>query len=197
MAIPAWNRVAPVLSLVAEPIMLALQRAEHTPPQSVVSVSHVGKAAVVSLNFPVIRERQANLLEGPLSDLCDLAQGRVAMDLSQVTSFSCAWINALICLTRRCRTQGGELVLFGMDAASARTIRDTGLLDHLVLERDKASALKALGEEPVSNWRLAVARMLDIPVAIPESQGLAPASLAPGSFSVPATPPPLPTRYAA
>lgn len=149
--------------------MLAMQRAECSAPQSVISVAHVGAVSVVAVSFPVIRERQAQLLERPLSDIVDMAKGKLAMDLSQVGSFSCAWINSLISLTRRCRTQGGDLVLFAMEAASARTIRDTGLLSHLTLERDKLAALQRLGEEPASGWRLAVARMLDLPVAIPEA----------------------------
>lgn len=148
--------------------MLALQRAECSAPQSVLSVAQAGTVSVVAVSFPVIRERQAMLLQRPLSDLVDVAHGRVAMDLSQVGSFSCAWINTLIALTRRCRSQGGDLVLFAMDSASARTIRDTGLLSHLTLERDKFTALSAFGEAPAAGWRMAVARMLDLPVAIPE-----------------------------
>lgn len=149
--------------------MLAMQRAECSAPQSVLSVAHLGNVSIIAVNFAVIRERQAQLLERPLSDIVDMAKGKVAMDLSQVGSFSCAWINSLISLTRRCRSQGGDLVLFAMDSASSRTIRDTGLLSHLTLERDKVGALKRLGEEPASGWRMAVARMLDIPVAIPEA----------------------------
>jgi len=149
--------------------MLATQRAECSAPQSVLSVAHVGSVSVVAVNFAVIRERQAQLLERPLSDIVDMARGKLAMDLSQVGSFSCAWINSLISLTRRCRSQGGDLVLFAMDSASSRTLRDTGLLSHLTLERDKLAALRRLGEEPAGGWRLAIARMLDLPVAIPEA----------------------------
>lgn len=167
--------------------MLAIQRAECSAPQSVLSVAHVGKVSVVAVNFPVIRERQAQLLERPLSDIVDMARGRLAMDLSQVGTFSCAWINSLIALTRRCRSQGGDLVLFSVEPASARTIRDTGLLAHLTLQRDKLAALRHLGEEPAGGWRLAVARMLDLPVAIPEA----------ASMPEPASAQPAPTRKAA
>jgi anti-anti-sigma regulatory factor len=149
--------------------MLTLDRATYPPPQSVVSVAQVGNVTLVSLSFAVIREQQALLLERPLSDLVDMASGKVAMDHSQVASFSCAWINTLIALTRRCRAQGGDLLLYGMAPFSSRTIRDTGLESHLHLVHDKVAALKAFGEEPLATWRLALARMLDIPVAIEET----------------------------
>lgn len=136
-------------------------------PETMFTLSRVGNAAVVSLTCPAIREKQAQTLGRYLRDLSDQVQGRIVLEVAGVGSFSCAWINELLRLTQRCRSMGGNLVLSGMPERDARVLRSTGLLQHLCLMNSRSEAINLLGGCPVAPWRLAVARLLDIPVAEP------------------------------
>jgi anti-anti-sigma regulatory factor len=146
------------------------QAVESVPmPETMFSLSRVGHVAVVTLMCPSVRERQAAVLGRYLGDLCDQVQGRVILEVAGVGSFTCAWINELLAITRRCRAFGGNLVLIGLPERDERVLRSTGLLKHLTLARGRPEALNEFGDQPVAPWRLAVARLLDIPISIPQA----------------------------
>jgi len=142
-----------------------VQRTADPLPETMFTLSRVGDVAVVNITCPAIRERQAEVLGRYLSDLCAQVEGRLILELSGVGSFACAWINELLRVTRRCRSMGGQLVLTGMPLRDVRVLESTGLAKHLCLAKSRADALSHLGESSVAPWRLAVARLLDIPVA--------------------------------
>lgn len=131
------------------------------------SVSHVGSVAVVALTSPCIMERQATQVLTFLSTIARQNSGKVVLDVSNVGRFSCAWINALLGLTNECRGFGGNLVLVGLKGEDVKLFRHTGLLERFTRASDRVEGCALLGERIVSPWRLAVARLLDLPVAQP------------------------------
>jgi hypothetical protein len=70
----------------------------------------------------------------------------------------------MLSLTQRCRSLGGNLVVLGMPTKDERMLRSTGLDKHLYLRSSRAAALAEFGTPSLAPWRLAVARLLDIPV---------------------------------
>lgn len=129
------------------------------------TLSRAGNVAVVSLTCPAIREHQSQVLGRYLQELCDGVAGRLVLEVAGVSQFSCAWINTMLSLTQRCKAMGGNMVILGMPEKDARTLRGTGIDRHLCLRPTRSAALAEFGEASLAPWRLAVARLLDIPVA--------------------------------
>lgn len=134
-------------------------------PETMFTLSRQDDVAVLSLTCPAIRERQASTLGRYLTSLCEQVQGRMILEVSGVGSFSCAWINELLSVTHQCRAFGGNLVLVGVHERDLRVLRTTGLMRHLSIAQSRQEAMGAFGKAPLTPWRLAVARLLDIPVA--------------------------------
>jgi len=141
-----------------------LERPDTTLSDTMFTLSRVGDIAVVSLTCPAIREHQAHVLGRYLQELCDDVTGRVVLEVTGVAQFSCAWINTLLSLTHRCRAMGGNLVILGMPAQDERMLRSTGLDKHLYLRPSRSAAFAEFGTPSLAPWRLALARLLDIPV---------------------------------
>ena len=115
-------------------------------PETMFSFSRVGSAAVVTLACPAVREWQASVLSTYLSDVVEQHRGRaVIVDVGGITQFSCAWLNALIELSRRCERMGGQLVVVGMSRQSRNMLRSTGLLKHLRLAGNSQEACASAG----------------------------------------------------
>jgi anti-anti-sigma regulatory factor len=131
------------------------------------TLSRVGDSAVVSLCCSKIEESQCNGLHSYLLGLARNSGGRLALELAGVRNFSCAWINAMMELTRECRALGGQLVLFGLRTEHQTILERTGLVRQLVVASSRTRALELLGSATIAPWRLAIARLLDIPVALP------------------------------
>lgn len=133
--------------------------------ETVFSFSRMGDAAVVTLACPAVREWQASVLTAYLSDVVERNRGRaVIVDIGGIAQFSCAWINALISLSNRALTMGGQLVVVGLSRDTRRLLRSTGLIRSLKMAATTAEALAALKARELSPWRAAVARMFSIPV---------------------------------
>jgi anti-anti-sigma factor len=138
------------------------------PLDTVFSFSRQGDAAVVTLACPAVRDWQASVLSTYLSDIVERNRGRtLVVDVAGVAKFSCAWINALITLTERATRMGGQLVVVGLSRDSRRLLKSTGLSRRLHLAGSPAEALAMKQDATVAPWRLAVARMLSIPVQAP------------------------------
>lgn len=135
-------------------------------PQSLCTTTVRGNVALVNLTTRALRERQAAALLPHLNHICDEFDGRVVIDASRVDQFTCAWINTLIGLTRRCRTLGGDLFVAGLPRYARDLFHKTGIEQHLHMVTSPDHALGELGLPTVAPWRLAVARLLDIPIAI-------------------------------
>ena len=95
--------------------------------QAMMTVEQVGEMAVIHIECPAVRERQAAALADQLYLIAERSRGKVMLDLGKVTAFSCAWINVLLEVSRRCRSRGGGLVLTGLRSPAAHTLRQMGL----------------------------------------------------------------------
>lgn len=134
------------------------------------TVGRVGDSAVVSLCCTKIDEGQALGLRTYLLGLAHNCGGRLALELAGVRGFTCAWINVLIELSERCDAVGGKLVLFGLRREHMAMLAKTGLARRLTIVTCRTKALEMLGSATIAPWRLALARLFDIPVAIPFEQ---------------------------
>ena len=134
-------------------------------PDTMLSLSRVGDVAVLSLSAPAILEDEATVLGRYLTELARQSEGLVAVELSGVMRFGCAWINTLISVSKRCDEMCGRLVVCGLTPSALHLIRNTGIDKYLTVTENRREALRVLGEPSVNAWRLAVARLLDIPVA--------------------------------
>lgn len=132
-----------------------------------VSVTEVSGASVVRLEAPQLLELQSQLLSRHLGDLATRAGGRMVVDQSGIEKFSCSWVNELIALTRRCDAIGGRMAIFGFGHDAVRMLNASRLARQLHLARDQDEALDLIGCGAVKPWRLAIARVLAIPVALP------------------------------
>ncbi len=135
--------------------------------ETMFTLSRVGDSAVVSLCCTKIEESQCDGLHSYLLGLARNSGGRLALELAGVRNFSCAWINAMMELTRECRALGGQLVLFGLRTEHRTILERTGLARQMTVASSRTRALELLGSATIAPWRLAVARLLDIPVALP------------------------------
>lgn len=91
------------------------------------TVEQIGGTQFVRIDVAAVRERQAFALTDPLMTLAERHGGRVTMDLTKVAAFSCAWINVLIDLTKRCKKKGGKLVLTGVSTQAKHSLTQMGL----------------------------------------------------------------------
>jgi anti-anti-sigma factor len=138
---------------------------------TVFSFSRQGDAAVVTLACPAVREWQASVLAKYLSDVIENNRGRtVIVDVAGIGQFSCAWLNTLIELTDRVERMGGKLLIAGMPRDSRRLLKSTGLARRLHLTGSTSEALVLAGVAEIAPWRMAVAKMLSIPVQTPTTR---------------------------
>lgn len=133
-------------------------------PDTMFTLSQVGDIAVLGITCPALLDDQAAALAPSMRDIALQSGGRMLIDLAGVGRFSCAWINALIELTRTCRNMGGELIVVNVQSKAKQLLRSSELDRHLHLGSSRAAAFQALGHSVVAPWRLAIARLLDIPV---------------------------------
>lgn len=99
------------------------------PPitQNLMTVEDCGGMQVVHIDCPAVRERQAYALTDPLCTLADRFNGKITLDLANVAAFSCAWINVLIDVSKRCKQRGGTLVLTGVSTQARQALKQMGL----------------------------------------------------------------------
>jgi anti-anti-sigma factor len=146
-------------------VMTSMQLAQ-TQQDTVFSFSRVGDAAVVTLACPAVREWQSSVLTTYLADVVDRNRGRVVIvDVAGIVQFSCAWISTLLGLSERATSMGGQLVVVGLSRQSRRMLRTTGLLRRLKLAGSTQEAIAMTEDTELAPWRMAVAKMLAIPVS--------------------------------
>ncbi len=105
-----------------------------------------GRALVAAVECTALWDAQTERLLHDLRPLCARFGGRLAVEVSGVVNFSCAWINALVDLSDRCARAGGRLVVFGAHREFTRIIRRTGLDRRIDVVRTESEALHRLGE---------------------------------------------------
>ena len=137
-------------------------------PQALFTIRSLGDRMVIKLMCPSVRERQSSVLLEQLSETVAKAKGRVVLELSEVQSCSCAGINAMMELSKQCRAEGGELLLVQVPESLRKLLVHTGLTRHLTIVNHPSKVREILGQFAVEPWKLAIARLLDLPLA--ESQ---------------------------
>jgi|GEM_PF-6232107 len=105
-----------------------------------------GRALVAAVESTALWDAQAERVLHELDPLCTRFQGRLAVEVSGVVNFSCAWLNALVELSERCAAAGGRLVVVGAHREFNRVVRRTGLARRIDVVRTEAEALHRLGE---------------------------------------------------
>lgn len=96
-------------------------------PQTLMTVEDVGGMQVVHVDCPAVRERQAYALTEPLMGIADRSNGKMMLDLTKVAAFSCAWVNVMMSVAKRCKSRGGTMILTGVSTEARHTLRQMGL----------------------------------------------------------------------
>ncbi len=134
-------------------------------PTMLFSTSFTDGIVTVAVIGPTVRERHVPALVRYLAEIADEHDGRMVVSMAGARSFTCAWLNALVALSRRCRHLGGRLVVTGLTRETEKLLRESGLDQHLSFTHDQNDARMAVECGSIAPWRLAVARLLSIPVA--------------------------------
>lgn len=142
--------------------MFAIQET-HQLPDTMVTLSRVGDAAIVNVTCPAVYDPQTQMLERFLRDLAPSVGGRILLEVAGIARFNCAWINALIALSRDCTRMGGRLMVLGMPLRDERLLKSTGLDRFIDLVHDRRDALAHFEQSGNAPWRLGVDRLLDSP----------------------------------
>lgn len=135
--------------------------------QSLFTLHRVGGSGVVTVHASRVHEPQARLLAEQLTKIVAQVEGRLALEVSAVTQFTCAWINTLLDLAKACTQVGGELLLVGLPRAAKSLFRRAGLLPRFRVSSRLPRELRPSHAQPAAPWRLAAARLLNLPVAAP------------------------------
>lgn len=133
-------------------------------------VDQLGGAAVVTFHVLSLRERQATLVAPQLRHVASRSGWNLIVDVSGVVDFTSSWLNVLMHIATDCKARRGGLVILGASPLFESLIENSGLSGSLSLAKNSLAALSKLGLSPVSPWRLAVASLLEIPVALPTSR---------------------------
>lgn len=134
-------------------------------PDTMFTLSRIGDAAIISITTPSIQEPQAKVLGKYLRQLSGEVSGQVVLEVAGIGKFNCAWINAMIEVSRFCESLGGKLFVLGLPKREEGLLRTTGLDRHLTLVATRSAAMRQFKANSETPWRLGVARMLDIPAA--------------------------------
>ena len=96
--------------------------------QNLMTVEDLGGMQFVRIDCPAVRERQAYALTEPLNEVADRSNGRMTVDLNRVAAFSCAWINVLLSVSKRCHMRGGKLIVAGLSTQGRQMLKQMGLI---------------------------------------------------------------------
>lgn len=111
------------------------------PRDRFMAVDRLPYATVVTFITPHLREAHAAQLGPELIALARLTGGRLALDMTQVTDFSCAWINAMLAASQHCEQFGGRLAIMSLSPRLESLLRETGLHRQLYLAGSVKEAL--------------------------------------------------------
>ena len=118
--------------------------AQGQPRDALMSVDRLPYATVIAFNVPNLRESHAAQLGPELVSLARLTGGRLALDMSKVSDFSCAWINAMITVAKQCEQSGGKLAIMALSPRLESLLRETGLHRQLYIAGSVKEALQRL-----------------------------------------------------
>lgn len=107
---------------------------------------------VVQITIASIKDKQAGLLRQALLSMVKERRGRVALDLSSVKDFTCAWINVMLEVTRACRRENWDLAIFGLKGTARDILRATHLDRKMTICWSRDDALGKLGIDQPTMW---------------------------------------------
>jgi anti-anti-sigma factor len=116
-------------------------------PETGLIVSDVEDVCVVEFQeHTLLNAATVDRLGGQLNALVDRHGARkLVLDFSAVKFLSSQMLGALLALNKKCRADGGEVLLCGMGAEVGRVFRIMKLHKTLRVVRDTAAALKHFG----------------------------------------------------
>jgi anti-anti-sigma factor len=141
--------------------MFTLQES-HQLADTMFTLSRTPEAAVVSLSCPSIQDSQARILAHYLRQLAGESAGRIVLEVAGVGKFTCAWINALIEVSRHCESLGGRMFILGMPRRERKLISSTGLDRYLHLSSGRGEAIAFFQSLPSHVWRFGPDKLLDL-----------------------------------
>ena len=133
--------------------MYELVQAHVVSPHGALLESSVHQGVTVArISIASMKDRQAAALQAALLSLAADRHGRLALDCSLLKDFTCAWINAILEVTKVCRSAGWDLAIFGLTGPARDILRATRLDRRMTLCLTRAAALSSLGVEQPSSW---------------------------------------------
>lgn len=121
--------------------------------RSLLFLDVVDGVAVVGVNLPSLRERQAVVLRDRLQEIAEKSDGRLAVSMTDVIDLNSACINALVDVNKACHALGGHLMLFGLRPELRKSFRQTGVDKILPMADDCDRALKTFEKRRWSPFR--------------------------------------------
>ncbi|MDX2146916.1 MAG: hypothetical protein SFZ23_05290 [Planctomycetota bacterium] len=142
--------------------MMRLAQPAHSWALSeVLSLYQRDHAYVAALVTPAIRDEHCPTLSRAMSMYARRPGSCLALDLSLVRDFPCAWINVMLAISRQSASVGGRFVVFGLAGECREVLATTNLDRWMCIVADESRAMEYLGLRSES-WSDAVARRLDV-----------------------------------
>jgi anti-anti-sigma factor len=113
-----------------------------------ISVASKGDVTLVFIAMPMVRDRQAEIIQDKLIAIANGGLGKVAVSLSDVAVMTSAGVNALVAAHARCEALGGHLALFALSADLKRLFKVTKLDRKLVIAENAGEAVRSFSPRP-------------------------------------------------
>ncbi|GAB4552883.1 MAG: hypothetical protein Tsb0013_15250 [Phycisphaerales bacterium] len=114
------------------------------PDASIVRIQSVDGRLIARIGCPHVGQREAPILQEEILAHAPAHGHRVAIDFSDVTMLGSLGLGTLITLTKTCKAEKGDLVLFAIDDMIRELVKMSRLDRVLTIAEDEARAIKAL-----------------------------------------------------
>jgi len=114
-------------------------------PDSEASILHtetIDGCLVARIACPHVGQREAPIIQGEVEHRAPEHGHRVAIDFADVTMLGSLGLGALITLTKRCKGEGGTLLIFNVDAPIRELVKMSRLDRVIAMCDDEHEALK-------------------------------------------------------
>lgn len=114
------------------------------PDASIVRLQTVQGRLIARVSCPHVGQREAPILQQEILAQAESVGHRVAIDFSGVTMLGSLGLGTMISLTKTCKENKGQLVLFAIDDQIRELVKMSRLDRILKIEHSEDAALKAL-----------------------------------------------------
>lgn len=111
---------------------------------SIVRTETLNGCLIARIVCPHVGQREAPILQADVLAMAPASSHRVAIDFSNVTMLGSLGLGTLISLTKECRENKGDVVIFGIDQPIRELVKMSRLDRILTIKDDETGALKAL-----------------------------------------------------